>query len=59
MAFVLALCINGYVIGSHMYIAAERPYASLSANEKIPLYVSGAVSSIGWVGTVIFALILF
>lgn len=55
MLFVLALVVNSFVIGKHMHIAVERPFKTLEPEEKRPLFISGAVSTIAWVGTFIAA----
>ena len=49
MCFVGILVLNGILIGRLQSIAAERPFASLSTAEKLPLLASGAISTIGWV----------
>lgn len=58
MAFVLALIINSFFIGKLMHIAIERPFKSLSTKEKIPLFISGGVSTAGWVGAFVAALFM-
>ncbi len=55
MAFVLALVVNGRVIGRFMNVATVRPFSSLTKSERMPLFISGAVSGISWVGAVIAA----
>ncbi len=52
LAFVAVLIVNSFVIGSHMKRASEVPFASLSANEKLMLYISGAASTLGWLGAI-------
>lgn len=59
MTLVLTLIINSFFIGSLLPVATTRPFASLSKKEKIPLFVSGGISAIGWIGAVIFATMLF
>jgi hypothetical protein len=49
MCFVGILVFNGILIGRLQHIATERPFASLSTAEKMPLLASGAISTIGWV----------
>lgn len=49
MFFVAALVINSFVIGSHIKVAAEKPFAALSGKEKMWLIGSGLVSGISWV----------
>ncbi len=50
MFFVLVLVVNGIFIGKLMPIAAERPFAKLTAREKTFLCISGMASTAGWVG---------
>lgn len=50
MAFVSALVINSFVIGKLSKIPTTKTYASLSFKEKLPLFISGAVSTISWLG---------
>ena len=59
MTCVLALVINGFVIGKFMDITTMRTFASLTLKEKAPLFISGAVSTSAWVGSVVFAVMLF
>jgi len=49
MCFVGVLIFNGILIGRFQHVAAERPFASLSTAEKLPLLASGAISTIGWI----------
>ena len=56
MGFVLLLIVNSYFIGKLMHTATERPFKSLSDSEKLPLFISGALSTIGWAGAFIAAL---
>ncbi len=58
MSFVALLIINSFVIGAHLKTPAERPFASLTAKEKWPLYISGAVSTFAWVGAIVCATLL-
>lgn len=50
MFFVLLLVINGVVIGKLATIASKQPFASLSASQKKKLLISGAISTICWIG---------
>lgn len=59
MSFVLALVINSFFIDNLMHRAVQRSYASLSPRERRPLLISGAVSTICWIGAVAAALFLF
>lgn len=54
-SFVLALVANGFAIGSIQEIATKKWYKELTLREKIPLFISGAISTIGWVGAAIMA----
>jgi hypothetical protein len=56
MGFVLTLVINGFFIGTLSHVATETPYALLSQKEKTKLMVSGALSTMGWVGAAIIGL---
>mgnify|MGYP001582748426 CR=1 FL=1 len=58
MFFVLALIVNAVVVGFLLNIATERSFASLSRRERIPLFISGGVSTISWIGAVLSALSL-
>jgi hypothetical protein len=51
MAFVATLVINSFIIGFLQETAITRSYASLSFKEKVPLFVSGAVSTACWILT--------
>lgn len=48
--FIAALLINAFLIGKHMRLAYTQSFASLSAREKRLLFISGAVSTLGWIG---------
>jgi len=50
MFFVLALIGNGFVIGRLQKVALTRPFTELTTREKAPLMISGAVSTLGWLG---------
>jgi hypothetical protein len=58
MAFVVTLVCNGFVIGKLQHIAIEKSFSSLSSFQKIPLYISGAVSTVCWLGAIVCALFL-
>ena len=58
MVFVGALVVNGFFIGEVSRLATERTFASLSAKERLPLYISGGVSFVGWVGAIVLGLLL-
>ena len=50
MGFVVALIINGFILGSLQKTAINKSYASLSIIEKIPLFLSGGASTLCWLG---------
>ncbi len=58
MAFVITLICNGFVIGKLQHIALEKPFASLSNSQKIPLFICGAVSTLSWLGAATMAFFL-
>lgn len=58
MAFVLALIINGMVIGRLQAVALAKSYKELSFKEKLPLIISGGVSTVSWLGAALMALFL-
>lgn len=58
MCFVGALIVNGFFIDRLAVTATERPFASLSAKEKLPLLISGTVSVVGWIGAALCGLLL-
>ena len=58
MSFVLALLINGVVVGKLMKIATVKPFRELTNREKMPLFVSGAVSTLSWAGAILMATLL-
>ncbi|MEY2701542.1 MAG: hypothetical protein RLY43_162 [Bacteroidota bacterium] len=53
LAFVLTLVLNGLFIGKLMTKATNTPFALLDKEEKRVLLVSGAVSGISWVATIL------
>jgi len=59
MFFVATLIINSFAINFLTYTATQMPYADVPAARKRLFLISGAVSTIGWLGTVVMALILF
>ena len=50
MGFVLALLINAFFIGKLAHKSYSRPFVLLTHDERIPLIISGAVSTVAWVG---------
>ena len=59
MFFVAILVVNSFFIGKLMNVASEKPYSTLSGRERFPLILSGALSTIGWLGAFISANFLF
>lgn len=59
MAFVLALIVNSFVIDKLMRLAIKQPFQSLSQDQKTKLYISGAVSTVCWLGAATSAFFLF
>lgn len=53
MSFVLALVANGFIIGNIQKIATRKHFKELTWKEKAPLLISGAVSTLGWIGAAI------
>lgn len=58
MMFVAILIINSFAIGKLIRVATTRPFATLSTREKIPLFVSGGLSTIAWIGAATLAFFL-
>lgn len=59
MLFVSMLIINAFVINSLMKVALTRPFSTLAMSEKLPLLISGAISTFGWLGAFACAFFLF
>lgn len=59
MFFVVALGINGLAIGKLSKIAIEKPFVSTSKKEKIVLFLSGAISTLSWLGAGTLAFFIF
>ncbi|MEZ0209115.1 MAG: hypothetical protein ACAH17_02995 [Candidatus Paceibacterota bacterium] len=53
MAFVLTLIVNGFVIGHLQKVALTKSFKELSLKEKLPLMISGIVSTLGWLGAML------
>lgn len=58
MAFVVTLICNGFVVGRLQKKASTRTFSSLSPRERTPLFISGAVSTLSWIGAIIAAFFL-
>lgn len=56
--FVVAIIINGLFIGRHMSIATTIRFNELTTSVRSKLIISGAVSTIAWVGSVIAAYLI-
>ena len=53
MLFVLGLVANGFVIGKLQHVATKQWYKELTLKEKVPLFISGAVSTLCWLGAAV------
>jgi hypothetical protein len=58
LGFVALLTVNAFFLGALMHVAFEKPFAELSFSQKLQLFLSGAASSIGWIGAATTALIV-
>lgn len=58
MAFVLTLIANGFVIGHLQKVALTKSFNQLTLKEKIPLFISGGISTLAWVGAALGGLFL-
>lgn len=58
MGFVVALVINSFVIGALQKVATTRTYSSLTTLQKLPLFISGGVSTLSWIGAALGGLFL-
>ncbi len=58
MAFVVTLVANGFVIGHLQKIALLKSFKQLTFKEKIPLFISGGVSTLAWIGAALGGLFL-
>lgn len=59
MLFVLALIINSFFIEKLMHLPATVSFDSLNRRQKMPLYISGAISTLSWLGAASCAILLF
>lgn len=59
LLFVAILVLNAILIGNLMHVAPTRSFSTLTLEEKLELYASGAISSFGWASTVAIGLYLF
>lgn len=53
LALVVLLFLNSFFIERFMKIASEKKYSELLAKEKLPLIISGAVSTLAWISVLI------
>lgn len=58
MAFVVTLIANGFAIGHLQKIALTKSFKQLTLKEKIPLFVSGGISTLAWIGAALGGLFL-
>lgn len=58
MLLVLALVINGFIIGKHISLAEATPFAEIKTAEKKKLLLSAAISTAGWMGVFVSAQLL-
>lgn len=58
LAFVMILLVNGFFIERLMHKATTTPYAMLLGSERRLLVVSGALSAIGWIVSIIIGFFL-
>ena len=59
MIFVGALLLNSFAINRLSKISIKNTFAELSFKQKLPLIISGGVSTISWLGAFIAAFFLF
>lgn len=59
MCFVITLIINSYAIGALMQTSTKRAFSELTSLEKVPFFISGAVSMLCWAGAAVTAFFLF
>lgn len=58
LGFVFALVVNSIFIGRHVAVASQYSFRELAVRERVPLIVSGVVSTTAWIGAVTAALFL-
>lgn len=49
MTAIAALILNTYFIEKFSHVATTKTFASLKTSERIPLFISGVVSALGWI----------
>ena len=58
MVIIFALILNTYVIDRFSAVALTRTFASLTSKERIPLFITGAISFGGWATAFICGLLI-
>jgi hypothetical protein len=58
LVVIFALIVNTYAIHRFSEVALMRSFASLSHRERIPLFITGAVSFAGWATAIICGLLI-
>lgn len=58
MGFVGALIVNGFFIGRIALLSTTHSFASLTTRERLPLFISGAVSVMSWGGALLAGFLL-
>jgi hypothetical protein len=58
MVMVFAIICNTYFINRFSQVAVARSFESLSRRERLPLYISGAISFLGWVTAFVCGLLI-
>ncbi len=58
MTFVVTLIVNSFVIAYLQKIPTVKSFSSLSPQEKVPLFISGGISTACWVLTALAGLYL-
>lgn len=50
MFLVFCLLVNSFFIEAFMHKATTHPFTSFTLNQKVPLFISGGVSALCWLG---------
>lgn len=58
MSFVAALIVNSFIIDRLMHKATTHPFKSLTLAQKMPLFISGGISTLCWAGAATLAFFL-
>ena len=59
MGFVAVLVVNSVFISHLMHHAYKTPFAELSKKTKYALFLSGAASTLGWLGAITMGVLFF